>query len=83
MPDGVPPAVATSFNSLIPETVVILIFAIFVFALNRLVGLDFPSLIELIIQTPLKAFVFICSRHLILTDFFSGFPLGIWECSSQ
>ncbi len=69
MPDGVPPAVATSFNSLIPETVVILIFAIFVFALNRLAGLDFPSLIELIIQTPLKSICFICSRHLILTVF--------------
>ena len=29
MPDGVPPAVTTSFNSLIPETVVILIFCDF------------------------------------------------------
>lgn len=72
MPDGVPPAVATSFNSLIPETVVILIFAIFVFALNRLAGLDFPSLIELIIQTPLKAFVLSVPGILFL-QFFSDF----------
>ncbi len=72
MPDGVPPAVATSFNSLIPETVVIFIFTIFVFALNRLVGLDFPSLIELIIQTPLKAFVLSVPGILFL-QFFSDF----------
>ncbi|WP_291291383.1 PTS transporter subunit EIIC [Enterococcus sp.] len=72
MPDGVPPAVATSFNSLIPESAVILIFAIFVFALNRLAGLDFPSLIELIIQTPLKAFVLSVPGILFL-QFFSDF----------
>lgn len=72
MPDGVPPAVATSFNSLIPETAVILIFAIFVFALNRLAGLDFPSLIELIIQTPLKSFVLSVPGILFL-QFFSDF----------
>ena len=72
MPDGVPPAVATSFNSLIPETAVILIFAIFVFALNRLAGLDFPNLIELIIQTPLKAFVLSVPGILFL-QFFSDF----------
>lgn len=72
MPDGVPPAVATSFNSLIPEIAVILIFAIFVFALNGLTGLDFPSLIELIIQTPLKAFVLSVPGILFL-QFFSDF----------
>jgi PTS system cellobiose-specific IIC component len=72
MPDGVPPAVATSFNSLIPETAVILIFAIFVFALDKLAGLDFPSLIELAIQTPLKAFVLSVPGILFL-QFFSDF----------
>lgn len=72
MPEGVPPAVATSFNSLIPEIAVILIFAIFVFALNGLTGLDFPSLIELIIQTPLKAFVLSVPGILFL-QFFSDF----------
>ncbi|MGG5358188.1 MULTISPECIES: PTS sugar transporter subunit IIC [unclassified Enterococcus] len=72
MPDGVPPAVATSFNSLIPETAVILLFALFVFALDKLAGLDFPSLIELAIQTPLKAFVLSVPGILFL-QFFSDF----------
>ncbi|WP_430610069.1 PTS sugar transporter subunit IIC [Enterococcus sp. DIV0876] len=72
MPDGVPPAVATSFNSLIPETAVILLFALFVFGLDKLAGLDFPSLIELAIQTPLKAFVLSVPGILFL-QFFSDF----------
>ncbi|WP_270607582.1 PTS sugar transporter subunit IIC [Enterococcus thailandicus] len=72
MPDGVPPAVATSFNSLVPETAVILLFAIFVFLLDKFTGLDFPSLIELIIQTPLKAFVLSVPGILFL-QFFSDF----------
>lgn len=72
MPDGVPPAVATSFNSLVPETAVILLFAIFVFLLDKFAGLDFPSLIELAIQTPLKAFVLSVPGILFL-QFFSDF----------
>lgn len=72
MPDGVPPAVATSFNSLVPETAVILLFAIFVFLLDKFTGLDFPSLIELAIQTPLKAFVLSVPGILFL-QFFSDF----------
>lgn len=72
MPDGVPPAVATSFNSLVPETAVILLFAIFVFLLDKFTGLDFPSLIELVIQTPLKAFVLSVPGILFL-QFFSDF----------
>lgn len=57
MPEGVPPAVATSFNSLVPEIVVILFFSVVVFTLNHTTGLNVPQLIELAIQTPLKAFV--------------------------
>ncbi|MEQ7177480.1 PTS sugar transporter subunit IIC [Enterococcus thailandicus] len=72
MPGGVPPAVATSFNSLVPETAVILLFAIFVFLLDKFTGLDFPSLIELAIQTPLKAFVLSVPGILFL-QFFSDF----------
>ncbi|HDL2460985.1 TPA: PTS sugar transporter subunit IIC, partial [Enterococcus faecium] len=57
MPEGVPPAVAASFNSLVPEIVVILFFSVVVFTLNHTTGLNVPQLIELAIQTPLKAFV--------------------------
>ena len=72
MPDGVPPAVATSFNSLIPEIAVILLVSIFVFILNKTTGLDVPSLIELAIQTPLKTFVLSVPGILFL-QFFSDF----------
>ena len=72
MPDGVPPAVATSFNSLVPETLVILTFAIFVFVLDKTTGLNFPGLIDLVIQTPLKSFVLSVPGILFL-QFFSDF----------
>ncbi|MGX7352056.1 PTS system, lactose/cellobiose family IIC component [Enterococcus canis] len=72
MPDGVPPAVATSFNSLVPEVLVILIFALFVFVLNKTTGLNVPDLINLIIQTPLKGFVLSVPGILFL-QFFSDF----------
>lgn len=72
MPEGVPPAVATSFNSLVPEIVVILIFSVVVFTLNHTTGLNVPQLIELAIQTPLKAFVLSVPGILFL-QFFSDF----------
>lgn len=72
MPEGVPPAVATSFNSLVPEIVVILFFSVVVFTLNHTTGLNVPQLIELAIQTPLKAFVLSVPGILFL-QFFSDF----------
>ncbi|RRQ64528.1 PTS sugar transporter subunit IIC, partial [Enterococcus faecium] len=72
MPEGVPPAVATSFNSLVPEIVVILFFSVVVFTLNHMTGLNVPHLIELAIQTPLKAFVLSVPGILFL-QFFSDF----------
>ncbi|MEB5659047.1 MULTISPECIES: PTS sugar transporter subunit IIC [Enterococcus] len=79
MPEGVPPAVATSFNSLVPEivvilffSVVILFFSVVVFTLNHTTGLNVPQLIELAIQTPLKAFVLSVPGILFL-QFFSDF----------
>ncbi|HFD0529682.1 PTS sugar transporter subunit IIC [Enterococcus lactis] len=72
MPEGVPPAVATSFNSLVPEIVVILFFSVVVFTLNHMTGLNVPQLIELAIQTPLKAFVLSVPGILFL-QFFSDF----------
>ena len=72
MPEGVPPAVATSFNSLVPERVVILFFSVVVFTLNHTTGLNVPQLIELAIQTPLKAFVLSVPGILFL-QFFSDF----------
>lgn len=72
MPEGVPPAVATSFNSLVPEIVVILFFSVVVFTLNHTTGLNVPQLIQLAIQTPLKAFVLSVPGILFL-QFFSDF----------
>ena len=72
MPEGVPSAVATSFNSLVPEIVVILFFSVVVFTLNHTTGLNVPQLIELAIQTPLKAFVLSVPGILFL-QFFSDF----------
>lgn len=72
MPEGVLPAVATSFNSLVPEIVVILFFSVVVFTLNHTTGLNVPQLIELAIQTPLKAFVLSVPGILFL-QFFSDF----------
>ncbi|WP_368251575.1 PTS sugar transporter subunit IIC [Enterococcus sp. 2201sp1_2201st1_B8_2201SCRN_220225] len=72
MPDGVPPAVATSFNSLVPEVIVVLIFGIFVFVFKKTTGLNVPDLINLAIQTPLKGFVLSIPGMLFL-QFFSDF----------
>ncbi|HIX71223.1 MULTISPECIES: PTS sugar transporter subunit IIC [Enterococcus] len=72
MPDGVPPAVATSFNSLVPEVLVVLVFGIFVFVLKTATGLNVPDLINLAIQTPLKGFVLSVPGMLFL-QFFSDF----------
>ncbi|KAF1304620.1 PTS sugar transporter subunit IIC [Enterococcus saccharolyticus] len=54
MPDGVPPAVAGSFNSLIPECLVIIIFAGVTFAIVKLTGQTIPAIIQTIISTPLQ-----------------------------
>ena len=72
MPDGVPPAVATSFNSLVPEVLVILIFGTFVFVLNKATGMNVPDLINLAIQTPLKGFV-LSVPGMLFIQFFSDF----------
>lgn len=57
MPENVPPAVASSFNSLIPEVLVIILFAIFVFVLDAVTGLTVPEVVNTIIQVPLRGFV--------------------------
>lgn len=72
MPDGVPPAVATSFNSLIPEVLVVFGFGLFVFLLDKFTGLNVPDLINLIIQVPLRGFVLSVGGMLFL-QFFSDF----------
>lgn len=51
MPDGVPPAIATTFNSMIPEILVIMIFAIFAFALDQIFHMSFTEIIGVAIQT--------------------------------
>lgn len=57
MPDSVPPAVASTFNSLIPEMLVIIVVAIPVFIITTVFNKSIPELINVIIQTPLKGFV--------------------------
>ncbi|EFT95521.1 MULTISPECIES: PTS sugar transporter subunit IIC [Enterococcus] len=54
MPDGVPPAVSDSFNSLIPECLVIIIFAVITFTFVETTGMTIPSLIEKLISAPLQ-----------------------------
>lgn len=54
MPEGVPPAVANSFNSLIPEVLVIVIFASLTFLIVTLTGKNIPEIIQSIISTPLQ-----------------------------
>ncbi len=57
MPDEVPPAVAKSFNTLIPGMCTILIFAIFSFGVESIVGLSIPAIVTAVIQKPLTVFV--------------------------
>lgn len=54
MPEGVPPAVANSFNSLIPEILVIIIFSVCTFLFLHLTGQTVPEIIQSIISTPLQ-----------------------------
>lgn len=54
MPEGVPPAVADSFNSLIPECLVVIIFATVTFTFVKTTGMTVPSVVEKIISAPLQ-----------------------------
>lgn len=72
MPDGVPPAIATTFNSMIPEILVIMIFAIFAFALDQIFHMSFTEIIGVAIQTPLKGFV-LSAGGLFFLQFISDF----------
>lgn len=54
MPDSVPPAVAQSFNTLIPESMVIILFAVVTFIYVQVSGQTIPELITLIISAPLQ-----------------------------
>ncbi|MFC6177628.1 PTS sugar transporter subunit IIC [Companilactobacillus huachuanensis] len=53
MPDGVPPAIANSFNGLIPALFVISIFGIFEETIVALTGMNVPDLMIKILQAPL------------------------------
>ncbi|WP_408869066.1 PTS sugar transporter subunit IIC [Brochothrix campestris] len=54
MPDGVPPAVSDSFNSLIPEAIVIIIFAVGTFSFVSLTGMTIPDVVTKVISSPLQ-----------------------------
>ena len=70
MPDNVPPAIEKSFNALIPELLVIVIFACVVFGLDSFAGLTIPDLINSMISKPLSGFV-LSSGGLIFLQFIS------------
>ncbi|MGX7417274.1 PTS sugar transporter subunit IIC [Carnobacterium gallinarum] len=53
MPDSVPPAIAKSFNLLIPSFLTISIFAIAEEAIKGLSGMTVPDLVVKVLQTPL------------------------------
>lgn len=54
MPESVPPAVAQSFNILIPESIVIILFAVATFSYIQIAGQSVPELITDIISVPLQ-----------------------------
>ena len=72
MPEGVPPAIATSFGSLLPEIIVVFLFGTFAFILQTYFHLDFPTLIVKIIQSPLK-FLVLSVPGMLFLQFFSDF----------
>jgi PTS system cellobiose-specific IIC component len=53
MPDSVPPAIAKSFNSLIPAVFTVSLFAIFEVVLRTLSGHTVPEVVVTILQAPL------------------------------
>lgn len=55
MPDGVPPAVAQSFNSLIPESLVVIVFAVITFAYVQIFHQGITDLVQAVISKPLQA----------------------------
>lgn len=57
MPDGVPPAVASTFNSLIPEILVLLVVIIPTYMLTTMTSLSIPDILTVIIQKPLQGLV--------------------------
>lgn len=57
MPDNVPPAIEKSFNALIPELLVIIIFVVIVFGLDYFAGVTIPDLVNAMISKPLSGFV--------------------------
>lgn len=54
MPESVPPAVAQSFNTLIPESLVIILFAVITFTYVQVSGQTVPELITDLISAPLQ-----------------------------
>lgn len=54
MPEGVPPAVAQSFNSLIPESLVVIVFAVVSFAYVQIFHQSFTDLVQAVISKPLQ-----------------------------
>ncbi|MGL5043258.1 MAG: PTS sugar transporter subunit IIC [Culicoidibacterales bacterium] len=54
MPESVPPAVAKSFNVLVPSFLVILLFALLAYFLDLMFGLTLQDVINTVIQAPVS-----------------------------
>lgn len=70
MPASVPPAVGSTFNSLIPEVLVIIVLVIPIYLITTISGKSIPDIISVIIQTPLKGLV-LSGPGMILIQFIS------------
>ena len=79
--EGVPPAVASTFNVLIPASLTIMLFAGIAALLAGFFGTNIPEIIDLVIQRPLSVFVGenIWGASLIFSIGMFLFTLGIHQ----
>jgi len=84
LPEGVPPWVAATFESLIPGTITMLFFAVVTGVLHLTVGQTMPELLLQMIQKPMEfiagtsAFAFISQFTWSLFMWFGIHPSSIW-----
>lgn len=82
MPDTVPPMVSKSFNNMIPFMIVVCLFGIIAFTLDKLFGQSFNELIVTIIQTPIKGLTTSLPGFIIAMIIFNLlFAIGIHPAS--
>lgn len=76
----IPPAVVSSFNTLIPVMVTIIIFSLISFLVKNFLGMDISTLISTLIQVPLKSIATGLPGLLIITSIANAFfTIGIHQ----